>query len=95
MAQVYISSDNHMTLCCGAQAVYKDKNKIAQSIRDNMPGYKTFTEFEYGFKIRNKEKPESWYESNEVVMLPPEDDIPKNPIESFKSSVSSIFGKKK
>lgn len=74
------------------QAIYKDKEKIAQQIRDNMPGYKTFTEFEYGFKIRDKEKPDAWHEPDNIVLLPPEDEIPSNPVEGFKSSLGRLFG---
>lgn len=77
------------------QAIYKDQEKIVRSIRDNMPGYKTFTEYEFGFKIRNKEKPEAWIEAgDDVVVLPEEADVPKGPLEGLKSSVSSLFSKK-
>lgn len=78
-----------------AQAVYKDKEKINNSIRNSMPGYSNFEDFEYGFKIRNKEKPESWWEAEEIVVLPEESEVPDNPIESLKQSVGSIFGGKK
>lgn len=73
--------------------MYKDREKIDSSIRENLPGYEKYTEFEYGFKIRDKERPESWHEAEEVVLLPPEEDIPSGPLESLKQSVGSIFEK--
>jgi len=73
------------------QAVYKDKIKIVASIRENMPGYKSFTEYEFGFKVRNKETPESWMETDSIVLLPAEEDVPKGPLEGLKSSVTSMF----
>jgi hypothetical protein len=74
------------------QAVYKDKDKIIRSIKDNMPGYKNFTEYEFGFKVRDKESPESWIDSDGVVMLPEQREVPKGPLENLKSSVGSLFG---
>lgn len=75
------------------QAVYKDKAKIVMSIRENMPGYKAFTEYDFGFKVRNKESPETWMDTDSIVLLPAEEDVPKGPLEGFKSSVTSIFKK--
>ena len=43
-----------------AQVVYKERPKIEQMVRSNMPLLKSFKEFEYGFKIRDKENPKSW-----------------------------------
>ena len=43
-----------------AQVVYRERPKIEQMVRSNMPLLKSFKEFEYGFKIRDKENPKSW-----------------------------------
>ena len=40
--------------------VYKERPKIEQMVRSNMPLLKSFKEFEYGFKIRDKENPKNW-----------------------------------
>eukprot|EP00892_Ulva_mutabilis_P006736 jgi/Ulvmu1/4434/UM002_0159.1 len=76
-----------------AQAVYKDRTKIVMSIRENMPGYKSFMEYDFGFKVRNKESPESWIDTDGIVLLPAEEDVPKGPLEGLKSSVTSMFKK--
>lgn len=77
------------------QAIYKEKDIIINSIRNGMPGYKDFKEFEFGFKIRNKEKPEAWYQAEDLVILPEEQELPKGPLANLKSSVSAAFGGKK
>jgi hypothetical protein len=92
VAQTWNFTRAHLSQC-GVQAVYKDQAKIVQSIRDNMPGYKNFTEYEFGFKIRNKDKPEAWIDADEVVKLPEEAEVPKGPLEGLKSSVSSLFNR--
>lgn len=63
------------------------------SIRDTMPGYKAYTEYDFGFKVRDKETPESWMDTEGIVLLPTEEDVPKGPLEGFKSSVSSMLNK--
>lgn len=42
------------------QAVYKDRKKIEAEIK-KQPALGAFSDFEYGFKIRDKEVPSSWY----------------------------------
>lgn len=76
------------------QAVYKDREKIVRSIKDNMPGYKNFTEYEFGFKVRDKDRPEAWMDSDEVVMLPEQQELPQGPLEGLKASVGSLFNRK-
>lgn len=75
------------------QAVYKDRDKIVQSIKDNMPGYKTFTEYEFGFKVRDKARPEAWIDSDEVVILPEQEEVPAGPFEGLKASIGSLFNR--
>ena len=75
------------------QEVYKDKMKIIRSIKDNMPGYKNFTEYEFGFKVRDKDRPESWIDADEVVILPEPEEVPEGPLEGLKASVGSLFNK--
>jgi hypothetical protein len=91
-----------LTLSCFAircaslclQSIYKEKDKIDKEIRDNIPGYKDMKEFEYGFKIRDKEKPGSWLLTDGIYELPPESEIPKGPLAGVKQSFDNIFGKK-
>ena len=52
------------------QAFYKDLNKIESSIRQNIPLLKYARELEYGFKIRDKEKPDEWYLTEDIQLLP-------------------------
>ena len=89
------SSHGHLltTLAAHMQEVYKDKMKIIRSIKDNMPGYKNFTEYEFGFKVRDKDRPESWIDADEVVILPEPEEVPEGPLEGLKASVGSLFNK--
>ena len=60
-----------------------------------MPGYKNYTEFDFGFKIRDKERPQDWWTVDGVMMLPPEDSIPKGVVEGAKSAFGTLFGGEK
>lgn len=40
--------------------VYKEREKIEGMVKKSMPLLKGFTEFQYGFKIRDKENPKNW-----------------------------------
>lgn len=75
------------------QAFYKDLNKIEGSIRQNMKILKYAKVLEYGFKIRDKEKPDDWYLTEDVQLLPSREEVEKGGI---LDNVKDFFtGKKK
>jgi hypothetical protein len=42
------------------QVIYQEKEKIEGTLKRQAPLLKGFNEFEYGFKIRDKENPKNW-----------------------------------
>lgn len=54
--------------CSLAQVVYKEREKIEGMIKKSMPLLKGFSEFQYGFKIRDKENPKNWCGALSTVM---------------------------
>eukprot|EP00668_Euglena_longa_P003496 GGOE01004090.1.p1 GENE.GGOE01004090.1~~GGOE01004090.1.p1 ORF type:complete len:270 (-),score=51.45 GGOE01004090.1:68-877(-) len=57
--------------------IYSDKDKIEAQIRkSNIAGIQEENNFEYGFKVRDKTKPETWMNEIGIVVLPPKDDLP-------------------
>ena len=75
------------------QAFYKDLNKINASVRQNIRQLKYAKVLEYGFKIRDKEKPDDWYLAEDVQLLPPKEEVETG---SIMDNVKDFFtGKKK
>ncbi|KAK9842444.1 hypothetical protein WJX81_000494 [Elliptochloris bilobata] len=65
--------------------VYKERPKIEQMVRTNMPMLKTFKEFEYGFKIRDKRKPKNWYLPENITIIPPESELGTTVVDNVKN----------
>lgn len=75
------------------QAFYKDIDQIESSIRQNIPLLKHAGVLEYGFKIRDKEKPNEWYVAEDIQMLPSKEEAMEGGVlENIKDFFS---GKKK
>jgi hypothetical protein len=36
---------------------------------------KNFKDFEYGFKIRDKSRPNDWYFADNITLIPPEEEL--------------------
>lgn len=62
-------------------AIYKDQDAIERSIRQQFPMFKATKDFEYGFKIRDKEDPKSWYMAKDIQVIPPASELGDTPIE--------------
>lgn len=74
-----------------AKAIYKDQAAIERTIRDQFPMFKATKEFEYGFKIRDKEKPKDWYLATpDLQVIPPESEIEASPVEKIGDFFSGI-----
>lgn len=64
-------------------AIYKDKDAIERSIRGQFPMFKATQEFEYGFKIRDKENPKDWYLAKDIQVIPPAEELGNTPVEKM------------
>lgn len=72
------------------QVIYRDRTKIEREIK-KMPALKSFSEFEYGFKIRDKATPKNWYIADKTVMvIPPEEELGKAPIDQAKEAINDF-----
>lgn len=75
------------------EVIYKDREEIEEGLRKAFPPMKWVAEFEYGFKIRDKSKPDSWYiaENSKIMLIPPQDQLPKPPVDELKSKAENFF----
>jgi hypothetical protein len=70
--------------------VYRDRAQIETEVK-KMAGLSTFSEFEYGFKVRDKGNPKAWYIADGTVQLiPPESELPKAPVDAAKETLDNI-----
>ncbi|KAL3137038.1 hypothetical protein ABBQ32_006625 [Trebouxia sp. C0010 RCD-2024] len=58
-----------------AQPIWKDKRKLEAKIRKEYPPLKSAKKIEWGFKIRDKTRPNSAFEPENLTMLPAEEDL--------------------
>ena len=54
--------------CC------RDQEQLENEIRKN-PQFKSATDFQYAFKLRDKNKPNAWYTVDKLTVLPKKEDI--------------------
>lgn len=52
-----------------------------------MAPMKNMTEFEYGFKIRDKTDPKSWYKSENLTPLPAENKLGQSFLEKIRDKI--------
>eukprot|EP00469_Lotharella_globosa_P013685 CAMPEP_0167773594 /NCGR_PEP_ID=MMETSP0111_2-20121227/1515_1 /TAXON_ID=91324 /ORGANISM="Lotharella globosa, Strain CCCM811" /LENGTH=193 /DNA_ID=CAMNT_0007663265 /DNA_START=198 /DNA_END=779 /DNA_ORIENTATION=+ len=76
-----------------ASAIYQDKNKLENKIRQQIPQLKHTKVFQFGFKIRDRDVPEDWWKAEGITVIPPAEDIPKTPIENIGDWFQGSFGK--
>jgi len=74
-----------------AVVLYKDREEIESSLKQQYPPMANAKEFEYGFKIRNKDNPKNWYIAENIMLIPPEGELPKPPIENLQEKAASFF----
>eukprot|EP00884_Botryococcus_braunii_P021387 jgi/Botrbrau1/7932/Bobra.9_2s0092.1 len=72
------------------QAVYKDKKKIEAQLKAT-PSLGGFSDFEYGFKIRDKEVPSSWYAADYVTPFPPESELKGTVADNIQAFFNNAF----
>mmetsp|Transcript_39001 Transcript_39001/g.99740 ORF Transcript_39001/g.99740 Transcript_39001/m.99740 type:complete len:223 (-) Transcript_39001:27-695(-) len=75
------------------EVIYKDNAEIEAGLKQAFPPMKWVTEFEYGFKIRDKAKPDNWYiaENSKIMIIPPKDKLPKPPAEDLKEKAGNFL----
>ena len=67
------------------RAIYEDQAAIESTIREQFSMFKATKEFEFGFKIRDKENPKNWYQPINVEIIPPEADLGTTPIDNVQN----------
>lgn len=72
------------------KAIYKDKAGVERNIRSQFPMFKAAKEFEYGFKIRDKENPKTWYLATDIEVIPPEEELGATPLENVNNFFQNI-----
>lgn len=72
------------------KAIYKDKAGVERTIRSQFPMFKAAKEFEYGFKIRDKENPKTWYLATDIEVIPPEEELGATPLENVNNFFQNI-----
>jgi len=76
-----------------ASAIYQDKDKLEQKLRQQIPQLKATKIFEFGYKIRDRDTPDDWYKAEGITKIPPSEDIPKTPLENIGDWFQGNFGK--
>lgn len=69
------------------RAVYKDRVEVEKAVRQQFPMFKAAKEFEYGFKIRDREEPKAWYLSAGVMLIPEEAELGVAPLEGVNEAL--------
>ncbi|GMH33245.1 hypothetical protein BSKO_01079 [Bryopsis sp. KO-2023] len=74
-----------------SEALYKDYDKVVQSVRQNYPMLKEAKELQFGFKVRDKTKPDEWWKPLDVQELLPQEEVGKNVVDSVVDNVKGMF----
>ena len=72
------------------KAIYQDKDAIEKTIRQQFPMFKATKEFEFGFKIRDKENPKNWYQPTDIQLIPPQDQLGTTPLDNVNTFFKDI-----
>lgn len=72
--------------------VYQDKGKIESMVKRSLPMMKNFTDFEYGFKVRDKTRPNDWYFAENITIIPPEDKLRGTAVDKVKDWWTNLTG---
>ena len=74
-----------------AGSLYKQKNELEDEVR-KQDMFKWCKTFQYGFKVRDKSRPGSWFQPENITLLPPEGDLEPTILERFGQWTSSLRG---
>jgi hypothetical protein len=72
------------------ESVYSNKKELMKGAAKSQPMLRMATEVQFGFKVRNKGKPEEWYRPVDIIILPPEGQLPKAPLSEVGDTVDKV-----
>ncbi|KAK9818246.1 hypothetical protein WJX72_009453 [[Myrmecia] bisecta] len=68
-----------------AAVVYQDQPQMEKMIRTQFPPLKNATEFEYGFKVRDKSNPKNWYVAEDITIFPAKEELGTTVVDNVRS----------
>ena len=74
------------------QVVYSDRAKIESMVKRSLPMLKNFSDFEYGFKVRDKTRPNDWYFAENITIIPAEDKLRGTAVDRVKDWWTNLTG---
>lgn len=72
-----------------AGSLYKEREKLEEEVR-KQEMFKWCKSFKYGFKVRDKSRPGSWYLPEDITVLPPESELEPTIVEKFGQWTQSL-----
>eukprot|EP01025_Chloroclados_australasicus_P038469 TRINITY_DN3964_c0_g1_i1.p2 TRINITY_DN3964_c0_g1~~TRINITY_DN3964_c0_g1_i1.p2 ORF type:complete len:227 (-),score=19.06 TRINITY_DN3964_c0_g1_i1:143-754(-) len=63
--------------------VYKSEEEIVNAVKSKYKEFAKFTEFQFGFKIRDKTNPKEWYLAQGLTIIPPKEELGKAPLQAL------------
>ena len=72
-----------------AGSLYKERENLEQEIR-KQEMFKWSKSFKYGFKVRDKMRPGSWFQPENITILPAESELEPTIVEKFGQWTSSL-----
>ena len=71
--------------------VYNDRRKVEAMVRRSLPMMKNFKDFEYGFKIRDKSRPNDWYFAENITVIPPPEQLRGTVVDQVNDWIERTF----
>lgn len=72
------------------ESIYGNSKDLIKAAKKMSKGLQYATEFEWAFKIRDKNKPAEWYVSKDLTIVPPQDELPKAPLDDAKNAFEGV-----
>ncbi|KAK9865672.1 hypothetical protein WJX84_008594 [Apatococcus fuscideae] len=77
-----------------ANGVYKECGKVEEQVKEARPEFKNVDRFEWGFKVRNKQKPRDWIKAENITIFPAKDKLGATPAEAITGWVNNLLSRK-
>merc|ERR1719181_2550362 len=71
-------------------SVYENQKDLMKGAVKAAPNLAVASAVEFGFKVRDKTKPEEWYMPKDIIVLPPKDDLPKAPLDGVGNAIDNV-----
>jgi hypothetical protein len=71
-------------------SIYENSKDLLKGAVKMQPSLAVANEVEYGFKVRDKTKPEDWYKAVDIIPIPPKDQLPKAPLDGVGEAVDNV-----